>query len=97
MKFTNSIYRQSIFVVQAVKMEFNLDSSPIKQFLHNKTIFITGGFGFVGKLLIEKLLKCEVHRIYLLARSKKGKSMQERLENFVQDPVSEFVNFLFFF
>lgn len=65
----------------------DIHSSPVRQFLNNKTIFITGGFGFVGKILIEKLLRCEVKRIYLLARSKKGKSMQERLENFVQDPV----------
>lgn len=74
-------------------MNFNFESSPIRQFLHSKTVFLTGGFGFVGKLLIEKLLKCEVRRIYLLARSKKGKSMQERLDDFIQDPVSELLNF----
>lgn len=66
-------------------MEIN--SSPIRQFYKEKTIFVTGGFGFVGKILIEKLLRCEVKRIYLLARPKKGKSMHERLEIFIQDPV----------
>lgn len=83
--------------VETVRMNFNFESSPIRQFLYGKTIFLTGGFGFVGKLLIEKLLKCEVHRIYLLARSKKGKSMQERLDNFIQDPVSANENFMWNF
>lgn len=48
-----------------------------------------GGFGFLGKLLIEKLLRCDVKRIYLMARAKKGKSLEERFEALLQDPVSE--------
>jgi fatty acyl-CoA reductase len=62
--------------------------SPIKEFLKDKTIFLTGGFGFIGKLLIEKLLRCDVKRIYLLVRPKKGKSLAERFENLLKEPVS---------
>lgn len=71
----------------------DINSSPIRQFLKDKTIFVTGGLGFCGKVLIEKLLKCEVKKIYLLARPKKGKSMQERLGSFIQDPVRTY-NFI---
>ena len=34
----------------------NIDS-PIKDFYKNKVVFLTGGTGFIGKLLIEKLLR----------------------------------------
>lgn len=44
----------------------------------------------MGKLLIEKLLRCDVKKIYLLAREKKGKSLEERFEALVNEPVSEF-------
>lgn len=68
----------------------NVDStSPIKDFLRNKTIFLTGGFGFIGKLLIEKLLVCDVKKIYLLVRAKKGKSLAERFEKLISEPVSQ--------
>jgi fatty acyl-CoA reductase len=65
-------------------------NSSIKNFLKDKNVFVTGGFGFVGKLLVEKLLKNEVKKIYLMARSKKGKSIEERFEKFLNEPVSEF-------
>lgn len=63
--------------------------SPIKDFLKDKTIFLTGGFGFIGKLLIEKLLRCDVKKIYMLVRPKKGKSLDERFEKLISEPVSE--------
>lgn len=67
----------------------NVDTySPIKEFLKEKTIFLTGGFGFVGKLMIEKLLRCDVKKIYLLVRAKKGKTLSERFEKLINEPVS---------
>jgi len=43
-------------------------------------VFITGGTGFIGKVLLEKLLRCtDVKRVYLLIREKKGFSPEERL------------------
>lgn len=31
--------------------------SPMKRFYRDKTVFITGGTGFLGQLFIEKLLR----------------------------------------
>ncbi|XP_072948526.1 fatty acyl-CoA reductase 1-like [Epargyreus clarus] len=60
----------------------DLSSAPtIPEFFKGKTIFITGGSGFMGKVLVEKLLySCtDLDRIYLLMRSKKGVDPEQRL------------------
>ncbi|CAG9131836.1 unnamed protein product [Plutella xylostella] len=53
-------------------------------------VLVTGGTGFLGRQLLEKLLRaCNgIKKIYLLTRVKKGKSMEERLKEQMQDPVS---------
>ncbi|GMR49001.1 hypothetical protein PMAYCL1PPCAC_19196, partial [Pristionchus mayeri] len=45
-----------------------------------RTVFLTGGSGFVGKVLIEKLLKDVPHveRLYVLVRPAKGKTAEQR-------------------
>lgn len=62
----------------------------IPELYSGKSIFLTGGTGFVGKVLIEKLLRScpDVGNIYLLIRSKKGMMPKQRLEKILQDPVS---------
>lgn len=63
--------------------------SPIQEFYYGQTIFITGGTGFMGKLLIEKILRtCPgVTSIYLLVRPKKGKDVHQRTEEIFDDAV----------
>lgn len=59
--------------------------SEIAEFYSGTNILITGGTGFIGKLLIEKLLRsCPgINKIYIVIRPKKGKSVEERFkENF---------------
>ncbi|XP_063930462.1 fatty acyl-CoA reductase wat-like [Zophobas morio] len=58
------------------------DVSQIKTFFQNQTVFLTGGSGFLGKVLIEKLLReCEeIEKIYVLMRTKKNKTPEERFE-----------------
>ncbi|XP_062531408.1 putative fatty acyl-CoA reductase CG5065 isoform X1 [Bombyx mori] len=73
---------------KALEEEALRGESAVRQFYAGTTALITGGTGFIGKQLIEKLLRsCDVKRIYLLIRSKKGKSMQERLKSQLNDPV----------
>lgn len=68
--------------------------SEIQGFYEGCGVFVTGATGFMGKVLIEKLLRTtEVATIYVLIRTKKGKNIDTRLEEIVGDTVS-FVVFL---
>jgi alcohol-forming fatty acyl-CoA reductase len=64
--------------------------NSVQKFYKDKTIFITGASGFMGKVLLEKLLySCsELHEIVILMRPKRGKSEIERVADFVNIPVS---------
>lgn len=68
-----------------------MEGSPIQQFYQDKCILITGGTGFMGKVLTEKLLRtCPgVSQIFLIVRPKKDKSVLKRVEEIFADPVSE--------
>lgn len=64
------------------------DVTPsVREFYAGKTIFLTGGTGFVGKVLMEKLLRCcpEIGTIYCLVRAKKNQKAAERLRNVFND------------
>ena len=56
-------------------------SSEIIKYYRNKSIFITGATGFLGKVLIEKLLRScyDLKKIYILVRQKKGQTASQRL------------------
>lgn len=53
----------------------------IPEFYAGKEIFVTGGSGFMGKVLLEKLLRScpDIKTIYVLIRPKKTQSIEERL------------------
>ncbi|XP_045769951.1 putative fatty acyl-CoA reductase CG8306 [Maniola jurtina] len=67
------------------------EQSQVRAFYANKNFFITGGTGFVGLCLIEKILRSipDVGNLYLLMRPKKGKQISDRLEEFPSNPVFE--------
>lgn len=61
--------------------------STIPAFFAGKNVFITGGSGFMGKVLIEKLLRAcpEIGNVYILLREKYQQSLQERVKNITEN------------
>ncbi|XP_046464442.1 putative fatty acyl-CoA reductase CG5065 [Daphnia pulex] len=61
----------------------------IVEFYENRSVFITGATGFMGKVLVEKILRsCPgVERLYLLMRPSKGQSVDYRLREFIQNEI----------
>ncbi|XP_027845565.2 fatty acyl-CoA reductase wat-like [Aphis gossypii] len=54
--------------------------SEIQQFFKGTNVFVTGATGFIGHVLVEKILRtCLVNKVYLLVRSKRNKDPQTRL------------------
>lgn len=57
-------------------------------FYKDSVVLITGGTGFIGKVLIEKLLRCfEVKKIYLLLREKRNVKAKDRVKEIFQEPI----------
>ena len=63
--------------------------SPIAEFYRDRSVFITGGTGFLGKVLVEKLLRScpDIKTLYMLIRPKKGKEIDIRIQEFAQHMV----------
>jgi thioester reductase-like protein len=61
----------------------------IIEFYRGQNVFVTGATGFMGKVLLEKILRScpDVGNIYILMRPKKGKTPSERVEEMVNIPV----------
>lgn len=75
------------------------DLLSISDFYAQKTVFITGATGFLGKVVIEKLLRAcpHVKKIYLLARSRRGVSPQQRIDDLLDGMVGFSYDSSFFF
>jgi fatty acyl-CoA reductase len=54
--------------------------TSISEFFERQNVLVTGGTGFLGKVLLEKLLRScpDVGNIYVLMRQKKGKEPSQR-------------------
>lgn len=68
----------------------NSDDIPsIPEWFTGKNVFLTGGSGFIGKNIIEKLLRScpKLGNIYVLMRPKKGLNAKERIQKMFDLPL----------
>lgn len=58
--------------------------------MDGKTLFVTGGTGFLGSVYVEKTLRTVpiIKKIFLLIRPKKNKQPSERIKDLFKGPVS---------
>jgi fatty acyl-CoA reductase len=66
-----------------------MESLSIAEFYKGCSVFITGATGFIGKVLVEKLLRyCpEIGCLYLLMRPLPGKDPAHRLQELINNQV----------
>lgn len=94
MKFPNDIVHPLLSLQESVALQLKKDTPitslpTIPEFYAGQEVFITGGSGFLGKVLIEKLLRScpDIKAIYVLLRVKKGKTIEERLKDITELPL----------
>lgn len=75
----------------------SIGDSIISSFYAGKSIFITGASGFMGKVLVEKLLRScpDVKSIYILLRTKKNVDPCDRLDELIRSKVCQFFSIIF--
>jgi FlaA1/EpsC-like NDP-sugar epimerase len=67
--------------------------SGIQELFRDVRVLITGGMGFMGQVMVEKLLRTchDIDKIYLIVRPKRGKSEHERLEQLFNNAVKYYL------
>jgi len=62
-------------------MSFNKPTIDIPKFYDQKTVLLTGATGFVGKVVLEKIMRScpNFKRIYLMIRPSKTQTIEERM------------------
>lgn len=63
----------------------NLKYPSVPAFFAGRTVLVTGGTGFMGKVLLEKMLRScpDLGRIYIVMRPKRGKDVSARLQELI--------------
>lgn len=79
----------SILDINQNEPEWSKNVPSIPEFYENQEVFVTGGSGFMGKVLIEKLLRScpDLKTIFVLLRPKKEIPIKERLAAIIDLPL----------
>lgn len=77
------------FLLNYSDMSASTETSGIVEFFKKKSVFITGATGFIGKQLVEKLVRScpDIENIYLLVRPKRGHNVNDRIKELFSSPV----------
>ncbi|KAL0881184.1 hypothetical protein ABMA27_002295 [Loxostege sticticalis] len=64
-------------------------SQSVSDFYAGKSVLVTGGTGFIGKVYIEKLLRSckDINKVFILIRQKKGENIESRLNHMIKNPI----------
>ncbi|CAN7998460.1 unnamed protein product [Ixodes hexagonus] len=67
------------------------ETSDIADFFAGKSVFLTGITGFLGKVLLEKMLRScpDIGNIFVLIREKKGQKGRDRLKQILNEALFE--------
>lgn len=67
-----------------------MEKSTVAEFYKDRSVFVTGGTGFMGKVLIEKLLRScpQIECIYILMRPSRGKDVDCRHLELINNQVT---------
>lgn len=78
-------------VEQPEDLTSGVNPESIVSFYDNQVIMVTGGTGFLGKALLEKLLRsCPgIDTIYVLMRPKRGISVEQRYKELLRNQIFE--------
>lgn len=80
----NSFYNACRFLLTMTSPE-----SEVAKFFQGRSVLVTGASGFMGKVLVEKLLfSCpDLRAIYILLRTKRCKTPEVRVQEMLKIPV----------
>ena len=67
-----------------------MQPNSINELLADSSVFLTGVTGFIGGILLERILKIDPgpKKVFVLVRYKKGQDPCERLKTILSAPVS---------
>lgn len=74
-------------MVDMTETEDVWESSEVVEFFSGLNVLVTGGSGFIGKILVDKLLRTcsKMEKLYMFMREKKGKSAEQRFQEHFED------------
>lgn len=100
-KFINILvvffYFHGVFInVYMFFTDHKMAEKGVSEWYSGRSVFITGGTGYMGKVLVEKLLRdCDnIKSIYILCRPKRGFSPAARIEQ-IRKLAVEYLNVIF--